>query len=223
MVSSNTDEAEQAVRINSRIRIETRPKGAIVRVSVVDHSQITPRKHSALKVRSPFLARSTAGFTLVEVIIAIALLTLILTFGQLLMKQALGTYQRTDAAVSQEDQLQAIQNRIQVDLRICNWVQSATVSSFVQRLYFSATGSIPLTSSSTYYEYNATEKILYRSLAGVKNVLSENNLAACSFAVFRPNSVSLMVQVELTSKESKSLTYTPTYTRSFAVNLRRYK
>lgn len=169
------------------------------------------------------MSRPAAGFTLVEVIIAIALLALVLVFGQLLIKQALGTYQRADAAVSQEDQLLAIQNRIQVDLRVCSWVQSATISSSVQRLYFSTTGSIPLTSSSTYYEYNATEKILYRSLAGVKNVLSENNLIACSFAVSQPNSLSQMVRVEIISKESKSLTYTPAYTRSFVVNLRRYK
>lgn len=211
------------MRTSARSRTEAKPKGASLPGYIVDHLQVRSKKQSSLAKQSPSPFRPTAGFTLVEVIIAIALLAIILVFGQLLIKQALGTYQRADAAVSQEDQLLAIQNRIQVDLRVCNWVQTATVTPSVQRLYFSTTGSIPLTSSSTYYEYNANEKILYRSLAGVKNVLSKNNLVACSFAIVQSNLFSLEVRVELTSKESNNFTYTPTYSSSFTVNLRRYR
>ncbi|MCX5973253.1 MAG: prepilin-type N-terminal cleavage/methylation domain-containing protein [Coprothermobacterota bacterium] len=220
-MSGNTDEAEQAVKTSSRCTSVKKPKGVILPVCVEDHLQFCLRKRSSLKNHSPFLARPTAGFTLVEVIIAIALLALVLMFGQLLMKQALGTYQRADAAVSQEDQLLAIQNRIQVDLRVCQTASVSTPSASIQRLSFSTTG--PITPSSTYYEDNATEKILYRSLAGVKNVLSKNNLVACSFTIVQSNSFSLEVRVELTSKESNNFTYTPTYSSSFTVNLRRYK
>jgi hypothetical protein len=105
-----------------------------------------------------------------------------------------------------------------VDLRVSDWVQSATVSASVQRLYFSRSGTIPLTSSSTYYEYNATERTLYRVLGGVKNVMTENNLVACTLTATRPNSVSMIVDISLTSQDSKG-----SHSRSFSANLRRYK
>jgi prepilin-type N-terminal cleavage/methylation domain-containing protein len=153
------------------------------------------------------------GLTLIEMIVAVAIMSLLVVVVFFLMTSSAKTWQAHSKAVSLEDQLRSIQDVMVRDLRPCNWVFQQQWSIAVTRLYFSRTG----TNYSTYFEYDSGSHVLYRALAGVKNPLSEPNLtAAFTYTTITPSV--MFVQVDMSAQEGLVQK-----TNSFAVTLRNYR
>jgi prepilin-type N-terminal cleavage/methylation domain-containing protein len=157
------------------------------------------------------------GLTLIEMIVAIAIMSLLVVVVFFLMTSSAKTWQAHSKAVSLEDQLRSIQDVMVRDLRPCNWVFQKQESVSVTRLYFSRSGTIPTTNSSTYFEYDSSSHMLYRALSGVKNPLSEPNLTATiTYTTITPSV--MLVEVGMTAQEGLVQK-----TNSFAVTLRNFR
>lgn len=152
------------------------------------------------------------GLSLVEMIIAIAIMALFLGITGTLIAQSIKLYSKQSLTVSLEDQLRSVQDVMIRDLRPCNWV--ATTSTSPKRLYFSTTG----TNFNQYYEWNGTVNTLYRKLNNGNNDPIADNITNASFRVNSITPSTFQVDVELTAALRDV-----TKTTSFSVNLRNYK
>lgn len=161
---------------------------------------------------------SNRGLTLVEMIIVVAMISILSIVIIYLITSTFGTWKGESTMVSLEDQLRAIQDVMVRDLRPCKYVYIQTISSTNQILYFSETATIPpVTGTTNFFQYNAGNKTLYRSLSGVSSPLSENNLIA-SFSAMMLTQTNTLVQITLSAQEGS--------TRKdidFAVTLRKHK
>lgn len=101
------------------------------------------------------------GLSLVELLVAIALLGILALGMTASITWAIRLYGKESTAVSLEGQLRAVQDRMFRDLRECLWAEAKTTDSN-QFLYFSTTG----TDYEQYYKYDQNTGLLYRKLKG---------------------------------------------------------
>ena len=164
--------------------------------------------------------RHQKGITLIELIVAVALLSLIFLAVFFILKSSYGFWQMESKSVSLEGQLRSIQDIMLRDLRPC---KSATVVQGVStiQLFFSQTDTVPeTTDTSTYFEYNASNQTLYRALAGVKNPLSRPNIVVSpisdifSVQIVSPSFYFIRVNlVAMEGSEEKELSFSVTTRR----------
>lgn len=170
--------------------------------------------------------RNQKGITLIELIVAVALLSLIFLAVFFILKSSYGYWQMESKSVSLEGQLRSIQDMMLRDLRPC---RSATVvpdqDGTTIRLFFSQTDTVPKTTlnDSTYFEYNSSNHTLYRALAGdtgwAKNPLSRPNIVVPISDIFSVQVVSpsfYFIQVNLVAiegPEKKEISFSVTTRR----------
>jgi|GEM_PF-2506405 len=155
-----------------------------------------------------------SGLSLIEMIIAIAIMAIFLGIAGTLVTQSIRLYSKQSLTVSLEDQLRSVQDVMVRDLRPCNWVQRATTSTNVAKLYFSRTG----TNYNQYYQYDGTQNILYRRLDGGNIDPIADNVNSADFQVYSVTPSTFQVNIELSASLNNV-----TKTTSFSVNLRNYK
>ena len=159
---------------------------------------------------------SNRGLTLVEMIIAVAMISILSIVIIYLVNSTLSTWKGESAMVSLEDQLRAIQDVMVRDLRPCKYVYIETGTT--TKLYFSETDTIMTptpTPTTNFFEYKAGT--LYRSLSGVSSPLSESNLIA-SFTSTTLTPVNTWVQINLSAQEGSTKKDI-----NFAVTLRKHE
>jgi prepilin-type N-terminal cleavage/methylation domain-containing protein len=104
---------------------------------------------------------NSKGLSLIELLIAIAILGILALGMTASITWAIRLYGKESTSVSLEDQLRAVQDRMVRDLRPCLWAEAQNTGS-AQYLYFSQTA----TDYEQYYKYDQNTGLLYRKLKG---------------------------------------------------------
>jgi hypothetical protein len=133
--------------------------------------------------------KSSAGITLIEMIVAVSLLTLFLVVVVLVINQGFSIWSMGSGKVTSEDQMRAVEDRMLRDLRPTIWVTTVTTPEY-QRLYFSETATkITGTSSDSFYEISGTQ--IFRKLPG-------GNASPIANGIYPPNSSFSIIQIPQT-------------------------
>jgi prepilin-type N-terminal cleavage/methylation domain-containing protein len=160
--------------------------------------------------------RKQEGITLIEMIVAIAIMAIFLGVTGSLIAQSIGLYSKQSLTVSLEDQLRAVQDRITRDLRM-SYTATTLTTATSSYLYFKPDNSTATATTDNYYEFARTEQRLYRKLKnGTRDPIADN-INYASFRAYTVTPSTFQVDVEL-SASSKNVTKTT----SFSVNLRNY-
>jgi prepilin-type N-terminal cleavage/methylation domain-containing protein len=170
--------------------------------------------------------RNQKGITLIELIIVVAIIGGLLLAAGFVLTQGLRAWSNTSSAASLQDQLRSIEDRMSRDLRGSRTVDASSSPPSTFRLYFSPSASID---TGTYYEYNSSDKILYRALSGSRLPISEGNIISMSPDPWRVTVIGTIGQGTITVtiyNISVSLGATAngrTFTTSFSVTPRTWK
>lgn len=153
-------------------------------------------------------AKSSAGITLIEMIVAMSLLTLFLVVVVLVINQSFSIWSMESGKVTSEDQMRAVEDRMLRDLRPAVWVATATSSSH-KYLYFSDSG----TSYDSYYEISGTE--LFRKLPGgardpIANGISLSN-SSFSIDQILQTPIRYVARIHMEFPQTKSATKSTTF------------
>jgi len=161
-----------------------------------------------------------SGLTLIEMIVAIAIMAIFLGFVGLIISQSIKIYSKESSMVSLEDQLRAVQDRMIRDIRPCI-AASAGSTATSSYLYFRPDTSMAITDN--YYEFVRSEKRLYRQLKnGTRDPIADNieqaNFTVTTPVTYTSTPITMRVEVELTASDRNA-----TKTTSFYINLRSVK
>lgn len=159
--------------------------------------------------------KSTAGITLIEMIVAVSLLTLFLVVVVLVINQSFSIWSMGSGKITSEDQMRAVEDRMLRDLRPAKWV-ATTTSPY--RLYFSETATITYSSADSYYEilYTQSGTQIFRKLPGGNPSPIANGISSPPNSSFRilpiPQTPTRYVaQIHLEFPQIKSATKTATF------------
>lgn len=158
------------------------------------------------------------GLSLVELLVAIALLGILALGMTASITWAIRLYGKESTAVSLEDQLRAVQDRMIRDLRECNWADAKKIGS-TNYLYFEFLRPGEISKTSTYYKYDETTGYLYRKLDGGPETPIAEKVITASWVVdntLTPSKIDIRISLEATFQNV-------TKTTSFLVTLRSVK
>jgi|YelNatPaOPRAMG01_1025707.scaffolds.fasta_scaffold152794_2 prepilin-type N-terminal cleavage/methylation domain-containing protein len=167
--------------------------------------------------------KNPKGLTLIELLVAIALLGILALGMTASITWAIRLYGKESTSVSLEDQLRAVQDRMVRDLRPCLWAEAKTIGSS-SYLYFSSTG----TNYNQYYLYNGNTGLLYRKLEGGSiDPIAEKVITATWTVTSKSETITTSPPVTYTKYEilvGLQANYRDvTKTTTFLVTLRNYK
>jgi prepilin-type N-terminal cleavage/methylation domain-containing protein len=165
------------------------------------------------------------GLSLVELIVAVALLSIVFSAVFTILKNSYAFWQVESKSISLEGQLRSIQDIMLRDLRPCKSAIVVQDGSTI-RLFFSQTDTIPKTTlnDSTYFEYDSSNHTLYRALVGetgwAKNPLSRQNIVVSPISdiftvqIVAPSFYFIQVNlVALEGPEEKAISFSVTTRR----------
>ncbi|MGQ9558199.1 MAG: PilW family protein [Desulfurispora sp.] len=121
--------------------------------------------------------RSQSAFTLVEVVVAMAIFTMVLGATLLIYQHSLQSWARTDSATTVQENLRLVLDRMTRELRTAVSIEEAAVVNGQTTISFQtyiSQNNVPVLKTITYY-HDPTSQQIYRSVGtGSPNPLAED-------------------------------------------------